>query len=193
MKIVGLTGGIGSGKSTVLNFFKEFGADFFIADDEAKILLTSNDALIDQIKQQFGSQAYINNKLNRKFISSIVFSDKEKLESLNNLVHPAVKKRFDTFVENSKSNLIIYESAILFESGSDEFCDIVITVVSNLEDRINRILKEGYLTRDEILNRVENQTSDDFKVMKSDFVIENNQLANTKKQIENIYKTITKT
>jgi len=108
MKVIGLTGGIGSGKSTVLEMFKDLGAAVYIADVEAKILMNINASLVKQILSLFGEMAYVNNELNRKFISSIVFKDKNKLEALNALVHPKVQEHFKKFIKNCNNEIVIY-------------------------------------------------------------------------------------
>jgi len=190
MTIVGLTGGIGSGKSTALQMFQELGADIYIADIEAKKLMNSNKELIKNIRQLFGEQAYINNELNRNYIAEIVFNDKEKLKTLNILVHPKVRKHFKQFVEKSTAKIVIYESAILFESGSNTMCDFIITVTASLDNKIKRILKRDKVSKQQILKRMQHQVDDDFKITNSDFVIENDRLEDTKLQVSTIYNLL---
>ncbi|AMC10376.1 dephospho-CoA kinase [Lutibacter profundi] len=190
MKIIGLTGGIGSGKSTVLQLFSNLGATVYIADVEAKKLMHTNKELIKQLIALFGSKAYINNELNRKYISSIVFKDKNKLEELNKLVHPKVQEHFAEFVKKCKTNLVIYESAILFESGSSKMCDLIITVIANFEDKMNRIMKRDGVSKQQVLDRMKNQFEDDFKMKKSNFVIRNHKLKSTTIQVSTIYDLI---
>lgn len=192
MKIIGLTGGIGSGKSTVLNFFKELGAETFIADVEAKKLMVSNVELVQQITDLFGKKAYLNNQLNREFIASIVFKDKTKLKALNELVHPKVRESFNNFVKKSSSELIIYEAAILFESGSDAICDYIITVTASVNDKINRIVKRDNVSKEQIKARMENQLNDEIKIRKSDFVVINSELKSTKVQVNTIFELLLK-
>ena len=151
MKIIGLTGGIGSGKTTVLKMFKELGCATYVADIEAKKLMNSNKELVNQIKQLFGDEAYIENKLNTVYIAEIVFNDTVKLTALNALVHPAVREDFNNFVNKSTSKIIIYEAAILFESGSDKLCDLIITVATDIDERIERIIKRDGVTKEQIL------------------------------------------
>ncbi len=192
MKIIGLTGGIGSGKSTVLQLFKELGVATYIADVEAKKLMRTNKQLISQIKNMFGEQAYINKKLNRKYISEIVFKNKEKLKALNALVHPKVQEHFRVFVKKTTANFIIYEAAILFESGSNKFCDFTITVTATLKNKIERIIKRDKITETKILEIMKQQSDDDFKIKKSDFVIKNNNLEETKVQVKTVYNLLVK-
>lgn len=192
MKIIGLTGGIGSGKSTVLNLFKNLGFVVYIADIEAKKLMISNEILISEIKSLFGNEAYINNELNRSYISSIVFNDKNKLAALNELVHPKVREHFKNFVKKSNEQVVIYEAAILFESGNYKFCDYIISVTANFEDRLKRIIKRDKVSKEQVLERIKNQISDKERIKKSHFVIQNNLLKNTKEQVFTIYSLILK-
>jgi len=192
MKVIGLTGGIGSGKSTVLAFLKNLGATVYIADIEAKKLMNTNTLLKKQISSLFGELAYVNNELNRSFISSIVFKDKNKLEALNGLVHPIVQENFKKFIKNSSAEIVIYEAAILFESGSHKLCDYVISVIANYEDRIERIIKRDGVSEVQILDRMKNQISDDFRIKNAHFVIRNNDLEHTKTQVKTIYDLISR-
>ena len=190
MKIIGLTGGIGSGKSTVLNFFQELGASVYIADVEAKKLMNSDKDLIKNIKILFGDKAYENEELNRNYISSIVFNDQEKLKKLNELVHPKVREHFKRYIQKAKAELLIYEAAILFESGSDELCDVVITVTADLKDRIDRVVKRDGVSRQQVSDRIQHQLNDGMKIKKSHFVIKNKNLLETKTQVKTIFDLI---
>ena len=190
--IIGLTGGIGSGKSTVLDLFTKLGAIPFIADIEAKKLMISDLELIQEIKLLFGKEAYIKGQLNRAFIASIVFNDKNKLAKLNKLVHPKVRDYFTQFVKKNSEKIIIYESAILFESGSNKFCDSIITVIADKEVRIDRIIKRDSVTKAEIESRMKNQLDDETKVLKSNFVIKNHSLGSTKQQVSVIFNILSK-
>ena len=192
MKIIGLTGGIGSGKTTVLKMFKELGCATYVADIEAKKLMNSNKKLMNQIKQLFGDKAYLDDKLNTTFIAEIVFNDTVKLTALNALVHPAVREDFNNFVNKSTSKIIIYEAAILFESGSDKLCDLIITVATDIDERIERIIKRDGVTKEQILERMQHQLNDEEKVKKADFVINNSDIFNTKAQVSTIYKILMK-
>ena len=188
--VVGLTGGIGSGKTTVLHFFEELGAKVFIADVEAKILMNTNEDLINDIKGLLGEEAYLNGELNKKYVAEKVFKDSKKLTLLNALVHPKVRNKFNKFKELNSSYLIIYEAAILFESGSNTLCDYIITVTSDLKSKIERITKRDGISEQEILNRMKHQYEDDFKIKKSNFVIQNNKLQYTRSQVNTIYNIL---
>ena len=190
MKIIGLTGGIGSGKSTVLNLFQKLGTDVYIADFEAKKLLNSDVDLKNKIIESFGVEAYKNNHLDRAYMASIVFKDTQKLEILNQLVHPKVKKHFREYIKKSTSDIIIYEAAILFESGSYKLCDFIITVTANYKDKIKRIMKRDNVSKQQILDRMKHQLDDEFKIKNSNFVIRNNCLNYTKSQVSTIYDLV---
>ena len=190
MKIVGLTGGIGSGKSTVLNLFQKLGADAYIADVEAKKLLNTDVDLKNRIIELFGVEAYKEDHLDKDYIASIVFKDKEKLEILNQLVHPKVKKHFKDYIKKSTSDIIIYEAAILFESESNKLCDFIITVTANYKDKVKRIMKRDSVSKQQILDRMKHQLNDEFKIKNSNFVISNNCLNYTKSQVSTIFDLI---
>ena len=193
MKIVGLTGGIGSGKTTVANFFKAYNnVSIYIADVEAKKLMNTSSVIKNKVIQEFGKKAYSNNELNRTYISSIVFKDKSKLETLNKIVHPEVRKHFQDFVKSQvNKDFIIYEAAILFESKSNLLCDFIITVYVDLETKLKRITSRDNSTRTEVLNRMKNQLSDTPKLLQSNYMIFNNNLDQTKLQVEKIHKILT--
>ena len=191
--IIGLTGGIGSGKSTVLEFFRELGCKIYVADVEAKRIMHENAELKQQIIDLFGSNAYAEGELNRAFISEKVFNNKNILQQLNALVHPKVKEDFISFKQNQPENsIIIYEAAILFESGNYKNCDFIITVISNLEDRFKRLLARDQSTRDDIQKRMNQQISDEEKMKKSHFIIRNNELDDTKRQVVTISNILSK-
>lgn len=190
MKVIGLTGGIGSGKSTVLELFKNLGVATYVADVEAKKLMNTNLELRKQIIDLFGEDAYKNSELNRKYISSIVFNDKVKLQALNTLVHPKVQEDFKNFIKNSNAEIVLYEAAILFESGSHKFCDFIITVIANFEDRVARVVARDGVTENQVLDRIKHQTSDDFRIKNSQFVIKNSELKGTKIQVLTAYDLI---
>jgi dephospho-CoA kinase len=172
-KIIGLTGGIGSGKTTVANEFLSLGIPVYITDQEAKKLMQSA-TVLSQIKAVFGEEVFAEGILVREKLSKIVFNNPIKLAQLNNIVHPAVKQHFkEWLLEHKKNAFVIYESAILFESGSYKACDFVINVVAPLEIRIQRVIDRDKTTREKVLERIKNQWNDEEKSSKSDFIIEN--------------------
>ncbi|WP_264563896.1 dephospho-CoA kinase [Flavobacterium sp. N3904] len=187
-KIIGLTGGIGSGKTTVAKLFSEYGIPVYIADLEARNLMQS-DLILKQIHNKFGDSVFINGVLLRDKLSEIVFNDTDKLKQLNEIVHPAVKKHFKNWLaDNKNAPYVIYESAILFESGSYNEYDLIINVVAPLEIRIQRVIERDKTTREKVLERVKNQWNDEQKSSKSDFILENTSLEGVKLEIVKILK-----
>ena len=191
--IVGLTGGIGSGKTTVLAFFKSMGnIAVYIADFEAKKIMNNSVAIREKITALFGTEAYQKERLNREFVSNIVFSDREKLSQLNNIVHPEVYRHLQEFIlSNNDKEYIVYESAILFENNSSSFCDITITVTADKNTRLKRIMKRDAVTEESVLKRINNQWSDAKKILQTHYCIENNNLTETKQQVERIHNILT--
>ncbi len=193
MKVVGLTGGIGSGKSTVAKMFSELGVAVYIADDEAKKLMQKDRDLKRDIQQLLGKEAYKNAKLNTAYIASKVFQDKLLLEKLNAIVHPAVGKDFNTWKNKQSGIYVIKEAAILFENGGYKLCDKTILVTASEKTRIQRILKRDNSTREEILARIANQWADEKKIMLADLVIDNEEnIDSTKLQVEEIHRKLLK-
>lgn len=189
-KIIGLTGGIGSGKTTIANHFMAAGIPVYIADDEARKIMQS-DEIITKIEKTFGTAIFDNGILNREKLSGIVFEDPEKLKLLNAIIHPAVKKHFSNWILNHKNApYIIYEAAILFESGSYKECDIIITVTAPLESRIQRVIQRDKTTRENVLRRINMQWNDEKRIEKSDFVIENDTLEIAKSAVDKILKIL---
>ncbi|RLK00080.1 dephospho-CoA kinase [Tenacibaculum discolor] len=192
--VVGLTGGIGSGKSTIVKMFSEFeNIAIYIADDEAKKLMVTSPKIKTQLITEFGEQVYTNNKLNRAYLASIVFNNKEKLAILNAIVHPVVNEHLQNFIkENSNKNYILYENAILFENGSDSFCDKIITVTAPENIRIDRVIKRDNSTIENVKNRIKNQWNETKKTLQSNYLIENLTLTNSKEQVLKIHNSLTK-
>jgi len=185
-KIIGLTGGIGSGKTTVANEFLSFGIPVYITDLEARKLMQT-DSVLDQIKLEFGKKVFDKGVLLREKLSEIVFNDGEKLAKLNNIVHPAVKEDFSRWLfKNKNFPFVIYESAILFESGSYKECDFIINVEAPLELRIQRVVGRDNTTREKVLERIKNQWNDEERSSKSDFVVKNTSMEAIKFEIVKI-------
>ena len=189
-KIIGLTGGIGSGKTTVANYFKSFGIPIYIADDEARKIMKSAD-IIEAIKNSFGDAIFENEILNRDKLAKIVFNNPKKLEKLNNIVHPAVKNHFEQWLmQNQSAPYVIYEAAILFESGRYKDCDLIVTVVAPMKSRIERVIKRDNSTRELVLKRINAQWTDEERILKSDFIIENISSETTKLEVDRILKIL---
>lgn len=171
---IGLTGGIGSGKSTVARLFRSLGVDVYSADIEAKYLMNSNLALKKQIILLFGKEAYLNANLNSTFIASKVFTDSTLLTKLNLIVHPVVREDFQEWAKlRSEDPYIIQEAAILFESGFASFFDYNILVTSPIDIRIERVMNRDNAQRSDVERRINQQFSDEEKLRLSDFHINN--------------------
>lgn len=188
--IVGLTGGIGSGKTTVAKMFYELGVPIYVSDIEAKRLMVSNSQLIVNITALLGEEAYINKTLNRKYISEKVFKNKELLSALNKLVHPVVASDFEKWYQQQNTTYVIKESAILFESGSYKNCNAIITVIAPIAARIQRVMERDKVTKKQVLHRIMNQMSDEEKIDQSDYIITNSTLAATAAQVAKIHQQI---
>jgi len=190
---VGLTGGIGSGKTTVAKLFIELGIPVYIADKEAKRLMHTSKAIKRKLLEEFGEKAYIKNKLNRAFLAKIVFNDKKKLAAINKIVHPSVANSFKRWLNKHNSAYAIQENAILFENNSANNFDFIITVTAPIQDKIERVMKRDNVTKEEVLSRMNNQISDKEKIKNSNFVIENRDLRQVKNEVIKIHKQILKT
>ncbi|WP_370173272.1 dephospho-CoA kinase [Leeuwenhoekiella palythoae] len=187
MKTVGITGGIGSGKSTIASFFNsEFNIPVYYADVEAKALMHT-EALKEKIISLFGAEAYQGQKLNRKFISALVFKDEHLLEQLNKIVHPAVGEHFKQWKEAQHAPYVLKEAAILFENGTAQSCDAIILITAPEEVRIQRVLKRDETSVAAIKDRINKQWPDSKKIPLADFLIENIDLEESKKQARKIH------
>jgi dephospho-CoA kinase len=177
MKIVGLTGGIGSGKTTVAKAFQALGVPIYIADEEAKKLMNSSKVLKRQLINLFGEKAYVDNSLNKPFIADIIFNDDSYLQKMNSIVHPKVGAHFKKWVSKQQADYVIKEAAILFENNGYKQCDYIIVVTAPKDLRIERLLKREPTTKEKIEAVMNNQWSDEAKIKLSDFVIDNSHRA----------------
>lgn len=193
MKIVGLTGGIGSGKSTLAKWFLQKGIPVYNADDEAKLLMNNDQELIKKLTAEFGELTYKDGIYNRAYISTLVFKNKKALKKLNSIVHPAVFRHFENWLDGLDSAFAVKEAAILFESGSWKDCDTIITVVADEDIRIKRVMERDQLNEEQIRSRIKNQWTDSQRIEKSDFVICNNHgLDELKLEFGRVYKDLLK-
>ncbi len=192
--IVGVTGGIGSGKSLVAETICSFeNTIYFHADKEAKLLINNSAEIKDKIIAAFGQKSYDNGVLNNKYISSLVFKNPNQLKILNTIVHPQVKEHFKKFVESqNKNTLIIYENAIIFETNSSSICDIIISVNSPRNIRIKRVMKRDNSTKIMVENIMNNQWSDAKRNLLSNYIINNIEKEETLLKIKKIYNFLTK-
>jgi len=192
MLIIGLTGGIGSGKTTVAKLFEKYGIPVYYSDTEAKKLMNRSKIVKRKLISKFGEDVYKDGNLNRPFLASIIFNDKDALNYVSNIVHPKVAQHFKRWINKQKAPFAIQENAILFENGSYKNMDKIITVTAPLETKINRVINRDKTTKKQVLDRIKNQLPDIEKIKKSDFVINNIDLTDTKKQVKQIYLQLLK-
>jgi len=171
---VGLTGGIGAGKSTVLLIFQSLGIPVYKADDRAKWLINNNSDIIHLLSNEFDSGIYNEGQINTSYLSNIVFKDPSKLKILNEIVHPKVAEDFTTWCSTQKAKYIVKEAAILIESKAYQQLDKVILVTAVKEDRIIRIMNRDAVSEQEVLQRMRNQMTDEQKIPYADYIIKNN-------------------
>jgi dephospho-CoA kinase len=174
MKHIGLTGGIGSGKTTVSKILVKNGIPVYDSDSKAKLLMNSSNEIKKLIINHFGKLSYTNNKLNNKYISKIIFNNPIEMNRINSLIHPFVYDNFNKWKNNFSSKYVIFESAIIFETGSYEKFDFNILVLSDIEKRIKRVIKRDFSSEDDVLTRIKSQWIDDKKIPFADYVIKNN-------------------
>src|SRR5690606_10230431 len=189
-KVIGLTGGIGSGKSTVARLFADLGVPIYIADERAKQLMNTSKVIQRELITLFGNQAYTNNELDRNFIASKIFNDKELLQKMNAIVHPKVGADFERWLKRQNAVYVIKEAAIIFEHNQQSQYDYIITVTTPIEERVQRVMKRYNKSKEQIMAIVSNQLSDEEKIKQSHFVIVNQQLEETKKQVELLHQKL---
>ncbi|MBU2930038.1 dephospho-CoA kinase [Winogradskyella psychrotolerans] len=192
MVVVGLTGGIGSGKSTILKCFKSYGIPVYIADDEAKALMNRSKVIRRKLIHLFGDKAYENNVLNRPYLASKIFNDKTLLSKMNAIVHPKVAAHFKQWLSKQDAAYVIKEVAIIFENNLQNEYDYIITVVADKDLRIKRVMQRDGVSQEKVEAIMKNQWSDADKIEKSDFVIVNNTLQEAREQAENIHNNLLK-
>jgi dephospho-CoA kinase len=174
MKVVGITGGIGSGKTTACQVFEQLGVPVYYADVRAKHLMANSPQLKSKVIQAFGEKAYVNGVLNRVYLAKEVFNSKDKLSVLNGLVHPAVADDFDEWLEaNKTADYVLKEAAILFESGAYHNVDVSVLIIAPEEMRIDRVVKRDGTTRDDVLRRIKNQWTQERKAKLADHILNN--------------------
>ena len=175
MKKIGITGGIGSGKSIIGKILSIKGFPVFYSDIEAKRLMTRDKQVIAEIKNIFGEDAYHKQDLNRSFLADRIFNEPELKNKINSIVHPAVRKSFENFAKNNQNTLVFNEAAILFETGSYKNFDATILVIADKDLRLKRVRDRDNTSSKSIQERMKNQWSDEKKIELADFVIENNE------------------
>ena len=190
---VGITGGIGSGKTTVAGIFRQLGIPVYEADKQAKILMNTNKDLITRLINAFGKKIYNGNTLNTKLLASIVFQSNDYVKKINDIVHPYVRENFILWLKNKNNNkYVIEEAAILFETGFYKEFDKIITVTAPKELRINRIIKRDKVNKQQVLQRMNKQWDDEAKIKHAHFVIINDDKKMVLPQVLKIHDELNK-
>ncbi|HUX97803.1 MAG TPA: dephospho-CoA kinase [Bacteroidales bacterium] len=172
---LGVTGGIGSGKTSVCRVFGVLGIPVFSADDEAKEVMDIDTSIILRLNTIVGKNLYESGSLDKAELAFLIFNNRSLLEEVNALVHPVVFNRFREWVRKQNAPYVIMEAAILFESGASNIVDRIITVVAPVEERVNRVIHRSSLTREQVMGRMRNQMDDTERIKKSDYVIANSE------------------
>lgn len=172
---LGVTGGIGSGKTTVCRVFNVLGIPVFSADPAANKIIDTNADIIRGINSLAGKDLYPDGSLDRSLLASMIFNDKSFLGKINSLVHPVVFDNFKTWAKEQNAPYVIMEAAILFESGASKLVDKVVTIIAPMEERMERVIKRNKLSRDQVMDRINNQMDDESKTKLSDYIIHNSE------------------
>jgi dephospho-CoA kinase len=172
---LGVTGGIGSGKTSVCKVFGVLGIPVFSADTVAREVMDIDTGIILRINTIAGKNLYVNGSLDRSELAKLIFNNNKLLEKVNSLVHPVVFSRFREWQKNQPAPYVILESAILFESGSPEVVDRIITVVAPIEERVSRVIQRNKLSREQVMERMKNQMTDSQRIKHSDYIIQNSE------------------
>ncbi len=188
--VVGITGGIGSGKTTVAKYFDKLGVPIYFADDEAKALMNRSKVIKRKLVALFGQNAYNIDGLNREFVANKIFSNQTLLAKMNAVVHPKVGSHFKRWLKKQNTPYILKEVAIIFENKLENQYDLIITVVADKEQRVKRVMARDNKTQDQVLNIINNQLPDKEKIKKSHFIIHNNSIEGLEPQVQEIHNKI---
>jgi dephospho-CoA kinase len=172
---LGVTGGIGSGKTSVCKVFAVLGVPVFSADRVAREIIDGNENIKEAINSIAGKDLYINGSLDRMALASLIFNNKKLLEKVNSLVHPVVFEHFEIWMNEQSSRYVIMEAAILFESGASRLVDRIATIIAPVEERMNRVMIRSRLSREQVLERMKNQMDDETRIRLSDYIIYNSE------------------
>lgn len=188
MKLIGLTGGIGSGKSTVGKLLEQKKIPVYYSDLRAHDIMNESEKIISTLKKTYGEDIYVDGKLDREKLGNFVFADQQKLQALNALVHPEVFRDFAEWKAKQTNEIIMKEAAILFESGSYQECDIVLTVSAPEEVRILRTMERDQISREKVLERISKQWTDEMREEKADYIIRNDgSFMDLEREVEQFY------
>lgn len=188
--IVGLTGGIGSGKTTVAKIFEHLGVPVFEADAASKNLIDTDRELQGELEKLLGQEVVSDGKINRPYMASKIFSDKQLLRQTNKIIHPAVGREFKRWEKTVNAPYVIREAAILFESGSYQDCDKIVVVSAPREMRIERVMRRGNVSREQVLERMENQWPESKKLERADYVVQNDHTESLIKQVKSVHEDL---
>ncbi|GAT63295.1 dephospho-CoA kinase [Paludibacter jiangxiensis] len=191
MVIVGITGGIGSGKSVISKLLVAMGYPVYDSDAEAKKIMQYDLSVIKALQLEFGENTYLNNQLNKQHLAGEVFGNPERLRALNAIVHPAVKRDFQAWAKQQSNPVVFLETAILFESGFNSETHKVILVTAPLDIRIERVVRRDQCTQEQVMQRIAQQWTEEAKALKSDFIIVNDGQHSLIKQTEKIISELT--
>ena len=172
---LGVTGGIGSGKTSVCRVFSVLGIPVFSADNEAREVMDIDTSIMLRINTITGKNLYSSGSLDRSELAKLISNNSRLLEKVNSLVHPVVFSRFREWVKRQDAPYVIMEAAILFESGADKIVDRIMTVVAPVEQRIERVIRRNMLTSDQVMERMRNQLDDEIRIQRSDYVVRNSE------------------
>ena len=187
---VAITGGIGTGKTTISSMFSDKGIPVFNSDEIAKEIMNTDSLLKNEIVTAFGDKAYDKNKLNKEYLSDVIFYNETLLKKINSIVHPYVAEEFNSWIQEQNSKYIIYESAIIFENQAEDFFDKIICVTASEEEVISRIMKRNDFSVDKIKSIINKQLPNDAKVQKSDYVIESMNISKLSDKVLEIHNDI---
>lgn len=187
---VGITGGIGSGKSTVCRMLAERGVALYDADSRAKALMATSESLRKALIENFGAETFNAEGLNRCYLASRVFSDAEQLRLLNSIVHPAVIADFEAWAEAQEGKYVVFESAILFEAGLEDRVDVVVAVMAPESLRVERVMARDGHTREQVIARINNQMSDDERSDRSKYSIVNIDVEDLEEDVEQLHRRL---
>ncbi len=192
MRLIGLTGGIGSGKSTVAKMFAALGVPVYNSDAEAKLLMGNSKKIKKAIVELLGNEAYLDEALNREFIANKVFADRKVLNQLNAIVHPAVREHFESWVRKQDYPYVIQEAAIIFENEMQDKYDATVLVAAPKETRLSRVMARDNVDEHHVLSRMDNQWDEADKKALATYVIENINLEETKRKVQELHQIFLK-
>lgn len=187
---VGLTGGIGSGKSTVCAMLRERGVAVYSSDERAKELMNSDSTIKERIIARFGAESFEDGVLNRAYLAQRVFASEEELAALNAIVHPRVMEDFEAWTESAEGEYVLLESAILFESGFDSKVDMVVAIMAPEDLRIERAMQRDGVTKEQVVERMRRQLSDEERCSRSKYAIVNIELEELEEDVEQLHRRL---